>query len=190
MLKCPENAFILNKIIKDFRFQIGAELGVRRGEFSAFLLQENPNLRMVCVDLWQDSVILNEKHNHNENYRKFLKNCGSYANRVETHRMSLDDASKIVRDNSLEFIFIDATHTYGALTNDYALWSPKVAVGGLISGHDYHPSFDNGGVVRAVHEFDPYIIKTHDQNEVYELLKNKKNVVDMKSTCWYIWRNL
>ena len=37
---------------------------------------------------------------------------------------------------SLDFIFVDAAHTYDAVVEDIKLWEPKVRKGGLVSGHD------------------------------------------------------
>ena len=51
----------------------------------------------------------------------------------------------------VDFVYIDAEHSYEAMTNDLALWFPKVRAGGVIAGHDYSPEFD--GVRRAVNEF-------------------------------------
>ena len=52
-------------------------------------------------------------------------------------------------DASLDFVFIDATHTYESVSQDIRLWWPKVRPQGLFSGHDYRWS----GVKLAVDEF-------------------------------------
>ena len=38
--------------------------------------------------------------------------------------------------NSLDFVFIDASHIYKYVAEDIDLWEPKVKKGGLVSGHD------------------------------------------------------
>ena len=45
-------------------------------------------------------------------------------------------------DNSLDFVFIDANHTFEYVVNDIAEWSKKVRPGGIISGHDFLNSID------------------------------------------------
>lgn len=40
-------------------------------------------------------------------------------------------------DNSLDFVFIDAGHTYNEVVADINDWLPKVRPGGIIAGHDY-----------------------------------------------------
>src|SRR5262245_28575307 len=49
-------------------------------------------------------------------------------------------------DGSLDWVFIDADHGYGAVRADIAAWAPKLRPGGLLSGHDY----GRAGVTPAV----------------------------------------
>lgn len=58
-------------------------------------------------------------------------------------------AAKLFEDKSLDFVFIDGSHTYEAVTEDLAAWFPKIKQGGVMTGHD----FDFPPVARAVNEF-------------------------------------
>jgi predicted O-methyltransferase YrrM len=194
--KCPDNAFVLNELIKKYKFTKGAELGVRRGEFTTYLLENNSALNMICVDIWDNHVSLNENHPHDENYNTFLNNIESVKDRVKVIRKLTNIACDDVEDLSLDFIFIDATHTYSAVKQDMNKWAPKVKVGGLICGHDYNPAFDNGGIIRAVNELLPNIaeFKRVDSisinNEVIiESLDILKGAADSATGCWYVWKN-
>ena len=40
-------------------------------------------------------------------------------------------------DERLDFVFIDANHSYEACLEDIRLWFPKVKPNGVIAGHDY-----------------------------------------------------
>lgn len=51
-------------------------------------------------------------------------------------------------DESLDFVFVDAAHTYIDTVELLRLYLPKVKPGGVLAGHDYNSSFP--GVVRAV----------------------------------------
>jgi predicted O-methyltransferase YrrM len=184
----PDNAKILNDLIRSKDLRKGVELGVRRGEFSTYLLQENPMLHMTCVDLWEQDPSMNEKHPHDANYLVYRANTSPYKDRITEYKMLLDDAVKQVEDYSLDFVFIDATHTYDAVKNDYYTWAPKVRLGGLICGHDYHPAFDNGGIIRFVEEISPNIEKLSNQELVLDRLKSMTDCVDIISTCWYTWK--
>jgi hypothetical protein len=52
-------------------------------------------------------------------------------------RAESTQAAAAFEDGSLEWVFIDADHTYGAVIEDIRTWSPKLRPGGLISGHDF-----------------------------------------------------
>jgi hypothetical protein len=41
----------------------------------------------------------------------------------------------------LDFIYVDANHTYQAVKDDIKLWYPKVKSGGIVMGHDYLPDY-------------------------------------------------
>lgn len=59
-------------------------------------------------------------------------------------------------DESIDFLFIDANHTYEDVLLDLQLWYPKVKKGGLVCGHDYeahNPNVPWPGLVIAVNEF-------------------------------------
>jgi len=71
-------------------------------------------------------------------------------------KMSGSQAARCFPDESLDFIYIDADHTYEAVVNDIKVWYPKLKVGGLFGGHDYWKSRyfgRNFGVIQAVNEF-------------------------------------
>jgi predicted O-methyltransferase YrrM len=54
-------------------------------------------------------------------------------------------------DNSLDFVFIDASHDYDSVKRDIKAWLPKVRKpNGIIAGHDYCEVWP--GVIKAVHE--------------------------------------
>jgi len=162
---------MLVQLLKDKPHLIGAEIGVFRGECASQLLKKLPDLqRLYCVDLWK----------HYPDFTKILKPGGRYLNvdfedvfqeyqrvveipypdRVQTLRMTSEQATKFVHDMTLDFVFIDANHAYEYVKQDILLWSQKVNFGGLIAGHDYgkddiKPGF---GVTKAVDELLPNAI--------------------------------
>ena len=40
-------------------------------------------------------------------------------------------------DASIDFVYIDARHTYDAVMEDLEAWWPKVRPGGIVAGEDY-----------------------------------------------------
>lgn len=195
-MKIPDNAQHIDKLIKKYNFKFGAELGVRRGEFSIYLLSNNVNLQMACVDVWEDHPSLDEKHNHQSNYKTFIDSVDKYFGRVFILKMLTEQACQFFNDNSFDFVFIDATHTYNSVSSDIRLWAPKVKETGIISGHDYCMNFDKGGIIRAVKELDKDIIelsrgKSVDCNvdKTIELLGEGRSVADLQTGCWFVWKN-
>lgn len=59
------------------------------------------------------------------------------------------EASNDFPDDYFDFVFIDANHSTGAVTEDIRHWYPKLKEGGLICGHDYQ----HESVKKAVNEF-------------------------------------
>ncbi|MBT5491708.1 class I SAM-dependent methyltransferase, partial [bacterium] len=54
---------------------------------------------------------------------------------------------------TLDFIYIDANHTYESAKEDIQLWYPKIKVGGMISGHDYIPNRLYKGKEEKIYQF-------------------------------------
>jgi len=47
------------------------------------------------------------------------------------------DAVKEFDDESIDFCYIDANHSFSNIAQDIWYWSKKVRKGGIVSGHDY-----------------------------------------------------
>jgi hypothetical protein len=70
-------------------------------------------------------------------------------------RMTSEQAATKI-NTPLDFVYIDACHSYEAVKADIGLWWPKIRPGGILSGHDYvtHKSIGfEFGVVQAVDQF-------------------------------------
>lgn len=70
--------------------------------------------------------------------------------RATVYRMDSVQASAYVSDRSVDFVFIDAVHTYEHCTADIKFWLPKIRSGGMIAGDDFYPP--HNAVSRAVEE--------------------------------------
>ena len=54
----------------------------------------------------------------------------------------------------MDFVYLDADHSYNSIKADIDAWGPKVGKGGIVSGHDYYNDHKNlMGVVKAVDEY-------------------------------------
>eukprot|EP01084_Bolivina_argentea_P181473 313423_1 len=47
------------------------------------------------------------------------------------------NAHQIIKDNSLDFIYIDARHDYKSMVEDLTLFWPKLKKDGIFAGHDF-----------------------------------------------------
>ncbi len=138
----------------------GCEIGVQKGEFSAYIRQEWHGARLHLVDRWMyvagwDDSANVDQASQDALYRqvviKFINDPT-----IEIHRMSSLDAAKLFSDGYFDWIFHDADHTYHAMKNDLVAWWPKLRVGGMYCGHDFiDGKFTSGsfGVFSAVTEF-------------------------------------
>ena len=137
---------------------VGAEIGVFAGELSCRLLQK-PDLTLYMVDSWKqgdggDDFHANLSQTQQDYYLGATRAATAFAG--ERARILVKDsveAAREVPDGSLDFVFIDANHTYEACRADVLAWLPKVKHTGFISGHDYeNPGYPTWGVKRAVEE--------------------------------------
>jgi hypothetical protein len=129
-----------------------------------------------CVDTWKGS----SEHQNVEEvkndtlYETFLSNIESVKHVINPIRMDSVLAAKLYKDNSLDFVFIDASHEYQAVKNDIEAWYPKVKDGGVLAGHDYKCWY---GVTRAVDEFvkdNNYLLEIQDEYYCWSFTKKDK----------------
>ena len=119
----------------------GVELGTFKGEFSKVIL-DSWGGTLYMVDVWRPLSIeeyddQSNHENHSDAYSEAMKNTREHAERAHMIRSRGEVASNLFPDGSLDFVYIDANHTYEAVTEDIKIWYPKVKSGGILAGHDY-----------------------------------------------------
>ena len=154
----------LQKIITDNQYYVGAELGILYGDTYMYLLQNCPDLKLIGIDAgmndrkWKAieattteellSFPPGEHHIKLVEWAKEFNKIFPDRPRAVIRRDFTRHAAKYYRDQSLDFIFIDASHDYDSVLEDIKIWAPKVRKGGLISGHD----INDPAVKKAVDE--------------------------------------
>ena len=159
------------------------ELGVWRGEFAEHNLKAWNGRQYVLVDLWTPSDCVSGNRSHcvygsnvsdggvaERNFDKMItglrmqrggnrfKNPDGSPRWLMLQNSTLEAASAFA-DESFDWVYLDATHTYAEAKRDLEAWYPKVKLGGLVSGHDYqfqHQAIGDGyifGVKDAIDEF-------------------------------------
>jgi len=120
----------VSDIIKNNNLKLGAEIGVRTGRTSFFCLDNNSQLTMYAIDK-------DIKQFYNDNINK------KYKNRLIACETSSQDIPSFILDDSLDFYFIDASHTYKNVLKDIIAWTPKLKKDGWMIGHDInYPSVE------------------------------------------------
>lgn len=129
------------RLAEHYEWQRGAELGLASGHLSRRLLEALPHLHLIGVDSMQRA----------DREARVRELQARFPSRYRVMAKTTVQAAAKVPDASLDFIFIDAGHSYRAVRDDIAAWRGKVRVGGAILGHDYgHPRYD--GVAQATNE--------------------------------------
>lgn len=128
----------------------GAEIGVYAGDTSRMLLEGLNLRRLLMVDRYKSAgsraVWRRNNQRVDELVRRHQAALKVVGNSVEV--------AEHVPDRSLDFVFIDADHSYLSVLADIKAWRHKVRSGGIIAGHDYSVRFP--GVIRAVDETFPH----------------------------------
>jgi len=118
-----------------------------------------------CVDLWETYPLTGDasKFSWEEIEESFDTRAHASMN-VFKHKGDSVEVAQLVPEESLDFVYIDADHTYESVLRDLGAWVGKVKPNAFIGGHDY--TFWTFDVVRAVNDFfhirDEGVILFHD----------------------------
>jgi hypothetical protein len=121
----------------------GVEVGTFKGRYSRTIVSDWPG-KLYMVDIWRPLSLeeyddSTNNRNHIDAYSDAMSEVVGYEDRAFMLRMKSVYASEMFDDGSLDFVYIDANHTYEGVTEDIKYWYPKVKSGGLLLGHDYLP---------------------------------------------------
>lgn len=122
--------------------EVGCWVGSSAAAMCVEIKNSNKKIRFDCVDIWSDNM-----------YVSFIKNLSPVAGYFNPVRKTSIEAAKLYEDNSLDFVCIDADHSYKFVKEDILAWLPKVKSGGVLGGDDYYASWP--GVTKAVDELLP-----------------------------------
>ena len=133
------------------------EVGAWQGRSIAYAvtesLRQGMDIDFHVVDIWT----LAAKHRvpglktDQDLYERFITNVSPVIDHITIHRKPSDLAAGDFQDHSLDFVMIDADHSYPAVLRDITAWWPKIKPGGMMVGDDLRSSFP--GVRQAITEF-------------------------------------
>ena len=137
--------------------EVGAWFGKSTNYLAEQIRKSKKNIKFTTVDTWKGT---DDEELHQNIVGKFngdiffefidntnLSNNYGYFNMIKD---TSENASNQFANNSIDFIMIDAGHSYEALMDDFKHWYHKVKPGGYISGDDYGVFH---GVTQAADEF-------------------------------------
>jgi hypothetical protein len=161
-----KRGYILEQLNKN---SVIAEVGVWKGDFSKKILDIfNPNI-LTLVDSWtyNDQVRgcapqvdgkdpLNQKffdQAKQETYNRFANE-----KKILILDQNSSDASLNFKNYYFDYIYLDAEHSYQAVSNDLELWYPKLKNNGSLFGDDYYWREKNNSL--SLHKaYQDFIIK-------------------------------
>jgi hypothetical protein len=120
-----------------------AEIGVQRGLFSRTLLDHWQGNCLHLIDPWQhfadgyQDIGNVSDAEHEACLQAAQQNLAQHVGRYRIHRKCSLDAVAEFADESLDFAYVDANHSYLGALEDMRAWFPKVKPGGVFAGHDY-----------------------------------------------------
>lgn len=141
----------LSDFIQAHNYRNIAEIGVNKCETTSKVLMACPGIfNYHLVDIVETPEIQSMLDSHPE---------------IGFYNLTSREAAKQFPDGLLDLVFIDADHTYEAVKEDISLWLPKIRIGGMITGHDYHKTgnISHNGVKRAVDEKFDNVNLTSDE---------------------------
>jgi len=155
----------LYRIFVDLGFTTGVEVGVEKGKNAQTMFEIIPNLKLFGVDPYeqhpQASYVVDAKRRGWD--EKYLHNCKMQClRRMRGRNFTLlqgfsEHMADKLDDNSVDFVYIDADHSYDMVMLDLIKWGRKLKKGGILSGHDYYYDSDKEGrrakVTQAINDY-------------------------------------
>lgn len=126
----------LPRLLAELELNRGVEVGVYRAWYSYRLCSANPSLTYYGIDTWAP-ISRRDQARMDQHYQCAVERMAQFGERATLLRMASEQAATHFNDNSLDFVYLDADHSYDATLADLQRWVPKVRQGGIIAGHDY-----------------------------------------------------
>lgn len=170
----------LPKFFVQMGYKTGAEIGVYRGAFTEKFCQAG--LKIFAIDPWIGYAGAGRTEKKQEkqdiNFKYAKKKLSPYKNCQIIRKTSMD-ALNDFKDQSLDFVYIDADHRFPYIAQDLYEWEKKVRRGGVVSGHDYFftgPHATNV-IIHVGPVLDAYVkIKGIDNFYVFGTTKSSKTI--------------
>jgi hypothetical protein len=112
---------------------LGAEVGVKCADYSAYILRHSKLSVLYSIDFWDHpkTSVLDNLITYSQSTLRLFK----YPDRSVILRMDHKKAAGLIQDGSLDFVYYDIGYNFDTVKEGIDIWWPKVARGGLFCGH-------------------------------------------------------
>jgi predicted O-methyltransferase YrrM len=161
---CPQLLALYDEVAETVTAGRVAEVGCAYGKSLAYLLRHlRVSVDVHAIDAWEEFMggdnLPPETFERMRAYGTPRRACeqevaacfppdGPQLERVKFTSERSVKAAEAFEKRSLDFVFIDADHSFEAVRDDIAAWMPKVKKGGTLAGHDLNMHYP--GVETAV----------------------------------------
>lgn len=105
---------------------VGIEIGVERAIHARLILEVVDPVHLTLCDIWRDPAIAESA----------FERMKPYWGRITIRRKASVELAKEFSDESLDWAYIDACHSYESIRADIAAWFPKIKLDGWLLCHD------------------------------------------------------
>jgi hypothetical protein len=139
--------------------EVGSWLGKSTNYMADIIKKSKKKLNFTTVDTWKGT--LDESLHQSivssfggDIFYEFVDNTlhSNNYNTFNTIKDTSENASSQFQNSSLDFVLLDAGHSYTDVSNDLRYWYKKIKPGGFIAGDDYGTNIFTG-VTKAVDEY-------------------------------------
>jgi Methyltransferase domain len=152
-----KNTVMLDIVLDQFpESGVWVELGSWTGRSAAYCVVELINRSKLgefyCVDSWKGEAAIAYDPDTVQDLKKIFKqNLKPVLKHISMLNMMSWNAAKKFADHSVDFCYVDAGHSYEAVTKDLEAWWSKMRPGAMFGGDDYTKGYP--GVQQAVWDF-------------------------------------
>jgi hypothetical protein len=139
--------------------EVGAWFGKSTNHLATKIRESGKNIKFTSVDTWKGTDDEELHQNivgafNGDIFYEFIDNTvlSSNYNTFDIIKDTSKNAANTFQNNSIDFLMIDAGHSYEDVKNDINIWYNKIKPGGTISGDDFATNVFPG-VTQAVDEF-------------------------------------
>jgi len=165
------------------------EVGTWHGKSLAYLivesLNQNKKFKIYSVDSYDNNYetfyserLKKDKNFLNDAYISFKNNLKNYENYYTQYKCKSWNGASFFNNETIDYVMIDAGHSYEDVKRDVNTWWPKIKEGGYMGGDDYNI---NNTVGQAVDEF------VKNNNLKLETVIAKNPVTGQLSSKQHIW---